>query len=115
MKQRWQTSSKRSVMIRSAMTHCAVRANTSRCWVGTTALASFNALRRTYPDDPELYYELADILLSAGYLDDCAKVCRKCLELDEDYANAYVILAMIATRRGDDEKGRSIVASSPSA
>ena len=62
----------------------------------------------------ELYYELADILLSAGYLDDCTKVCRKCLELDEDYANAYVILAMIAARRGDDER-RSIVASSPSA
>ncbi len=73
------------------------------------ALASFNALRRTYPDDPELYYELADILLSAGYLDDCAKVCRKCLELDEDYANAYVILAMIATRRGDDEKAGQLL------
>ncbi|MGI6334022.1 MAG: tetratricopeptide repeat protein [Saccharofermentanales bacterium] len=73
------------------------------------ALASFNALRRIYPDDPELYYELADTLLSAGYLDDCAKVCRKCLELDEDHANAYVILAMVAVRRGDDEKAGQLL------
>lgn len=67
------------------------------------ALASFNALRRTYPDDPDLYYELADVLFSAGYLDDCEKVCRKCLELDKEYVSAYVILGMIELRKNNDD------------
>jgi tetratricopeptide (TPR) repeat protein len=73
------------------------------------ALASFNALRRTYPDDPDLYYELADVLFSAGYLDDCEKVCQKCLELDAGYVSALVILGMIALRRDQDEKARDLL------
>ncbi len=73
------------------------------------ALASFNALRRTYPDDPDLYYELADVLFSAGYLEDCYKVCQKCLELDDQYVNAYVILGMIAMRKNNDEKARELL------
>lgn len=74
------------------------------------ALASFNALRRTYPDDPDLYYELADVLFSAGYLDECEKVCKKCLQLDSEYVNAYVILAMLAMRRNDDDKASMLLA-----
>ena len=67
------------------------------------ALSCFNNLRRIYPEDPDIYYEMADILFSAGYMDDCEKVCRRCLQLDDRYANAYVILGMIATRRGEDD------------
>lgn len=73
------------------------------------ALASFNTLRRDYPEDPDLYYELADVLFSAGYLDECERVCRKCLELDEDYANCYVILGMLAMRRNDDDKAARLI------
>jgi tetratricopeptide (TPR) repeat protein len=73
------------------------------------ALASFNALRRVYPDDPDLYYELADVLFSAGYLDECEKVCQKCLQLDSQYVSAHVILGMIALRRNQDEKARQIL------
>lgn len=73
------------------------------------ALASFNALRRTYPDDPDLYYELADVLFSAGYLEDCEKICHKCLELDKDYVNAFVILGMIAMRRNEDDKAKDLL------
>jgi tetratricopeptide (TPR) repeat protein len=73
------------------------------------ALASFNALRRNYPDDPDLYYELADVLFSAGYLEDCEKVCHKCLQLDNDYVNAYVILGMIAMRKNDDDKAHQLL------
>jgi tetratricopeptide (TPR) repeat protein len=73
------------------------------------ALASFNALRRAYPDDPDLYYELADVLFSAGYLDECEKVCQKCLELDSQYVSAHVILGMIALRRNQDDKARQIL------
>lgn len=73
------------------------------------ALASFNALRRTYPDDPDLYYELADVLFSAGYLEECDRICRKCLELDPEYANAYVILGMLAMRRNDDDKAYQLI------
>ncbi|NLO36670.1 MAG: tetratricopeptide repeat protein [Clostridiaceae bacterium] len=67
------------------------------------ALSCFNNLRRIYPEDPDIYYELADILFSSGYMDDCEKACRRCLQIDGSYANAYVILGMIATRRGEDD------------
>ncbi len=73
------------------------------------ALASFNALRRSYPDDPDLYYELADVLFSAGYLDDCEKICNKCLQLDSDYVSAIVILGMIALRKNDEEKAYQLL------
>jgi tetratricopeptide (TPR) repeat protein len=73
------------------------------------ALASFNTLRRSYPDDPDLYYELADVLYSAGYLDDCEKICQKCLQLDSNYVSAIVILGMIALRRNQDEKARQLL------
>ncbi|HBP37156.1 MAG TPA: hypothetical protein DD640_00110, partial [Clostridiales bacterium] len=73
------------------------------------ALASFNALRREYPEDPDLYYELADVLFSAGYLDDCQEVCRKCLELDPAYVSAYVILGMVALRKNNDEKAHHLL------
>ncbi|MEA4888097.1 MAG: tetratricopeptide repeat protein [Clostridiaceae bacterium] len=73
------------------------------------ALASFNALRRTYPDDPDLYYELADVLFSAGYLEECEKVCQKCLKLDDTYVSAYVILGMIAIRRDEDDLAHGLL------
>jgi tetratricopeptide (TPR) repeat protein len=73
------------------------------------ALASFQRLRRAWPDDPDIYYELADVLFSAGYLDDCEKACRKCLQLDNTYVSAYVILGMIAMRRNDDDKARRLL------
>lgn len=73
------------------------------------ALASFQQLRRVWPDDPDVYYELADVLFSAGYLEDCERVCRKCLQLDNSYVSAYVILGMIAMRRNDDDKARQLL------
>ncbi|NLM77898.1 MAG: tetratricopeptide repeat protein [Ruminococcaceae bacterium] len=73
------------------------------------ALSCFNRLRRTYPDDPDIYYEMADVLFSAGYLDDCEKICRRCLQIDVNYVNAYVILGMIAVRRGEDDLARGLL------
>lgn len=73
------------------------------------ALSSFQLLRRAFPDDPDVYYEIADVLFAAGYLDDCEKTCRQCLQLDPNYVSAYVILGMIAMRRNDDEKARKLL------
>ena len=73
------------------------------------AVSCFNRLRRTYPDDPDIYYEMADVLFSAGYLDDCEKICRRCLQIDVNYVNAYVILGMIAVRRGEDDLARGLL------
>lgn len=73
------------------------------------ALASFNAMRRSYPDDPDIYYELADVLFSAGYLEECEKICRKCLQLDDAYVSAYVILGMIAIRRNEDDLAHGLL------
>lgn len=73
------------------------------------ALESFQRLRRTYPDDPEVYYEIADVLFAAGYLDDCEKACRECLRLDSSFVSAYVILGMIAMRRNEDDKARHLL------
>jgi tetratricopeptide (TPR) repeat protein len=73
------------------------------------ALSCFNKLRRSFPDDPDLYYEMADVLFSAGYLNDCEKACRRCLQIDDAYANAYVILGMIAIRRAEDDLARGLL------
>ena len=73
------------------------------------ALSAFNSLRRDYPEDPDLYYELADVLFSTGYLEDCEKMCRRCLQMDNAYANAYVILGMIAVRRGEDDLAHGLL------
>ena len=73
------------------------------------ALTCFNQLRRLYPDEPELYYEMADVLFSAGYLDDCENACRRCVQLDSTFVNAYVILAMIAMRRQEDDLARGLL------
>ena len=73
------------------------------------ALASFQLLRRAFPDDPDVYYEIADVLFAAGYLDECEKTCRQCLQLDPNYVSAYVILGMIAMRRNDDDKARKLL------
>jgi tetratricopeptide (TPR) repeat protein len=73
------------------------------------ALACFNDLRRTYPDDPDIYYELSDVLFSAGYLEDCEKACRRCLQLDSSYVSAYVILGMIAMRRNEDDLAHGLL------
>ncbi len=73
------------------------------------ALTCYQQLRRVWPTDPDIFYELADILFSAGYLDDCERICRKCLELDDEYANAYVILGMVAMRRNEDDKARRLL------
>ncbi len=73
------------------------------------ALESFNRLKRVYPDDPDLYYEMADVLFSAGYIDDCEKVCSQCIEQDRTYANAYVIMGMIALRKNDDEQAEKLL------
>ena len=73
------------------------------------AMASFQQLRRAFPDDPDVYYEIADVLFAAGYLDECEKACRQCLQLDSSYVSAYVILGMIAMRRNDDDKARRLL------
>ena len=73
------------------------------------ALACFNALRRISPDDPDLHYELADILFAAGYLNECEKACKACLQLDSQYVSAYVILGMIALRKNEDDKARHLL------
>ncbi len=73
------------------------------------ALACFNSLRRSYPDDPDLCYEIADVLFSAGYLKECEKICQQGLKLDDSYANLYVILGMIATRRAEDDLARGLL------
>lgn len=73
------------------------------------AMASFQLLRRAFPDDPDVYYEIADVLFASGYLDECEKACRQCLQLDSSYVSAYVILGMIAMRRNDDDKARRLL------
>jgi tetratricopeptide (TPR) repeat protein len=73
------------------------------------ALASFQKLKRAFPDDPDVYYEIADVLFAAGYLDECEKACRQCLQLDNSYVSAYVILGMVAMRRNDDDKARRLL------
>lgn len=73
------------------------------------ALSCFNKLRRAHPDDPDIDYEIADVLFSAGYLNDCEKACRRCLQNDDAYANAYVILGMIAMRREEDDLARGLL------
>lgn len=73
------------------------------------ALACFNALRRIMPDDPDLHYELADILFAAGYLNESEKACKACLQLDSQYVSAYVILGMIAMRKNEDDKARHLL------
>jgi tetratricopeptide (TPR) repeat protein len=73
------------------------------------AMASFQKLRRAFPDDPDVYYEIADVLFASGYLDECEKACRQCLQLDSGYVSAYVILGMIAMRRNDDDKARRLL------
>lgn len=73
------------------------------------ALTCFTAMRRQWPEDPDLYYELADILFAAGYLDDCTRMCRRCLTIDSTYVSAYVILGMVALRRNDDEEAKNFL------
>lgn len=67
------------------------------------AMACFTSMRRQWPDDPDIYYELADIMFAAGYLEDCVRMCRQCLNIDSTYVSAYVILGLVALRRNDDE------------
>ncbi len=73
------------------------------------ALSCFNTLRRVMPDDPDLHYELADILFAAGYLNESEKACKVCLQLDSQYVSAYVILGMIAMRKNEDDKARHLL------
>ncbi len=73
------------------------------------ALACFNQMRRQHPDDPDIYYEMADVLFAAGYLDDCEAICNQCLKLDPEYVGVMVILGMIALRKDDEEKARQLL------
>lgn len=66
------------------------------------AMTCFNRLRRMLPEDPDIAYELADAMFAAGFLDDALRVCRECLALEEDYSEAYVLMAVVETRREND-------------
>lgn len=63
------------------------------------ALSCFSRLRKIYPEDPDIEYERADLFFAAGYIKECEKACRRCLQIDPSYANAYVMLGLIAIHR----------------
>ena len=66
------------------------------------AMSCFNRLRRMLPDDPDIAYELADAMFAAGFLDDAMRVCQECLALDKTFTEAYVLMAVVETRREND-------------
>jgi len=66
------------------------------------AMTCFNRLRRLLPEDPDIAYELADAMFAAGFLDDCLRVCGECLVLDPAFTEAYVLMAVVETRREND-------------
>ncbi len=67
------------------------------------ALARLTRLRRLYPEDADLAYEVADILFSLSYLDDCELACKQSLKHDPEHANATVLLGLLALRRQEDD------------
>lgn len=73
------------------------------------ALGHLMKLKRMYQQDPEIYYELADVYFAAGYLDDCERVCKRCLQLDPSYVSAYVLLGLLALRRDQDDNARTLL------
>jgi tetratricopeptide (TPR) repeat protein len=73
------------------------------------ALAHLMNLKRMNPQDPDIFYELADVYFAAGYLDDCERVCKKCLQLEPSYVSAYVMLGLLALRRDQDDNARTLL------
>lgn len=84
------------------------------------AMSCFNRLRRILPDDPDIAYELADAMFAAGFLEDALRVCLECLALDPAFTEAYVLMAVVETRKENDglafdhlEKALEIEADNP--
>lgn len=76
-----------------------------RCLVLTgqdnEAIEHFYSISRYY-QDADIYFELADLYMNGGWIDDAARMCRKCLELDGSFSGAYFHLASIADIKGDE-------------
>lgn len=71
-----------------------------------SAMAAFQSLLRHYPEDIELYYEMADLLFAAGYLHDCERICRRGLAIDNQAAALWVIHGMAANRLGREQQAQ---------
>jgi len=61
------------------------------------------------PENPAVYYEMADTLFLMGYFDESVKYATQCLALDPKFAGAYVVLGMIASRLRQDEKADRLI------
>ncbi len=73
------------------------------------AMEVFNKAREADPENPSVYYEMADTLFLMGYFDEATRYATKCLSLDAQFAGAYVVLGMIASRMRQDEKADRLI------
>lgn len=65
------------------------------------AIEHFCSISRSYKD-ADIYFELADLYMNGGWIDDAARMCHKCLELDDTFSGAYFHLASIADIMGNE-------------
>lgn len=65
------------------------------------AIEHFFSISKIY-QDADIYFELADLYMSGGWIDDAARMCRKCLEIDGSFSGAYFHLASIADIKGNE-------------
>lgn len=65
------------------------------------AIEHFHSISHHYRD-ADIYFELADLYMNSGWIDDAARICHKCLEVDGSYSGAYFILASIADINGKE-------------
>lgn len=65
------------------------------------AIEHFFSISKYY-QDADIYFELADLYMSGGWIEDAARMCRKCLEIDGSFSGAYFHLASIADIKGNE-------------
>ena len=73
------------------------------------AMEIFTQCRDLDPENPSVYYEMADTLFMMGYFDEAVKYAKKCIEIDPKFAGAYVVLGMIASRLRQDDKADGLI------
>ena len=67
------------------------------------ALCCLQKFFRKNPHCIDVCYDLADMYFLAGYMKEARAYCLKCLEIDREFSNAYILLGMMDSRGAKDE------------
>ena len=72
------------------------------------ALESYRKALRYQQDEPEILYEIANVLVKKGQLSEGKEYLEKALAVDEKHARSRYLLAGILAATGDKEKAISL-------